>query len=462
MDRRMFSLSLVGAAVASLTGCLHGGDDNGVIAGPELATATSLAAATMFLQTIAVTDGDSIPAPDQGNSWELDQDFSINDGFDDQFDGALALQVDVAGNVEDFPEDQTFAELTAFGPELGAADGVKSVSFTTDPGFVMNGTTSAALHPVPDARLQQTLNLTTAVAPITLTYAGSNNADNYAFGDEPFFLQVVVRDTAGVLLATLFRSDNAATTGVFRGPSDLSAFAGQSVVLSFEQRSTESDATMIDDVSVVDGNAAQFVTNGDFELGATGWTVPTVMVSQNVRSGVRTLNGLEVQRSFFTQPNQLWARLTDVFFNPTASAIDAIVSYNTNLGSDDSGIIYDTPGAVGKAITTWDGDNSDRDIGMVFGAAATVNYTSDDGLGNGNGSDGVVFTHNISVPAGGRVTLLNFVIMTGTDTADTAVDITALAPQVDTAALDIVTNFRTNFLYQRGMTQEQLDSLKNF
>ena len=99
---------------------------------------------------------------------------------------------------------------------------------------------------------------------------------------------------------------------------------------------------------------------------------------------------------------------------------------------------------------------------MVFGTAATVDYTSDDGLGNDNGSDNVVFTHNISVPAGGRVTLLNFVILTGTDTADTAVDITALATQVDTAALDIASNFRTNFLYQRGMTQEQLESLKNF
>ena len=273
---------------------------------------------------------------------------------------------------------------------------------------------------------------------------------------------MVVRDAAGALLATLFRRDNAGTTGVFRGPSDLSAFAGQSVVLSFEQRSTRDAVTRIDDVSVVDGNAAQFVTNGDFEAGPAGWTVPTVMVSQNVRSGVRTLNGLEVQRSFFTQPNQLWARMTDVFFNPTASAIDAIVTYRTNLGSDDSGIIYDTPGAVGKSITTWDGSNNDRDIGMVFGTAATVDYTSDDGLGNDNGSDNVVFTHNISVPAGGRVTLLNFVILTGTDTADTAVDITALATQVDTAALDIASNFRTNFLYQRGMTQEQLDSLKNF
>ena len=463
MDRRMFSLSLVGSAVASLTGCFHGGDDNVVIAGPELATATNLPATTMFLQSLVATDTQGHAAPGQANYWgPLNRNFSIEDGSTDQFDSALRLEVDVAGNGENFPQDQVYAELTAFGPELGAADGVKSVSFTTDAAFVVNGTTSAALHPVPDARLQQTLNLTTAVAPITLTYAGTRRDGNFRFNDEPFFLQVVVRDAAGTLLATLFRRDDTGTTGVFRGPSDLSAFAGQSVVLSFEQRSTRDSASRIDDVSVVDRNAAQFVTNGDFELGATGWTVPTVMVSQNVRSGVRTLNGLEVQRSFFTQPNQLWARMTDVFFNPTASAIDAIVTYRTDLGSDNSGIIYDTPGAVGKAITTWDGSNNDRDIGMVFGAAASVTFTSATALATGNGNENVVVIHNISVPAGGRATLLNFVILTGTDTADTAVDITARATQVDTAALDVVTNFRTNFLYQRGMTQEQLDSLKNF
>ena len=108
---------------------------------------------------------------------------------------------------------------------------------------------------------------------------------------------------------------------------------------------------------------------------------------------------------------------------------------------------------VGKAISTWDGDNRDRDIGMVFGTAATVDFTSDDGLGNENGSELVVFTHHIAVPAGGRATLLSFVVLTGTDTADIAAGITARATQVDAAALDIASNFRSNVLYQRGMTQ---------
>lgn len=472
MDRRIFTLGLLGAASGSLTGCLFGSGGDGVVVpvvppGPlplviELATATSLPVATAFAQTVLATDGDGSVAPGQANFWDLNEDFSLDDGSDDQFDDALELEVEVAGNVETFPSDQTYAELTAFGPELGAADGVLLVSFSSDPQFVDSGTTSAVLHPVPNARLQQTLNLATAVAPINLTWSGSDRADNENFGDQPYFLQVVIRDAAGALLATIFRSGNSGgNTGAF-GTGNLDAFAGQTVVLSFEQQSATDSSTVIDNVSVTDAVATQFVTNGDFEAGGTGWTVPVALVSQNVTSGVRTLNGLQVQRSFYTQPNQLWARWTDVFFNPGASEVTATVRYLTNLGSDDYGIIYDTPGAVGKALTTWDGDNSDRDVGLVFGSAASVTFVSDDGLGNGNGDDDITVTFAITVPAGGRVSLVNFIIMSGIDTADTAVDITARATEVDTLAADIANNLRTTALYQRGLTQQQIDTLANF
>jgi len=54
------------------------------------------------------------------------------------------------------------------------------------------------------------------------------------------------------------------------------------------------------------------------------------------------------------------------------------------------------------------------------------------------------------------------VVLTGTDTGLTATDVTARATQVDTQTADIANNFRTNFAYQRGLTQAQLDTLKNF
>jgi hypothetical protein len=464
MKRREFSLSLMGGAILALTGC--GGGDGGPAAatGLELASATTLPALTTFLQSVVASDGDFSAAPGQANMWNLEDDFSLDDGYDDQFDGALELSVDVGGIQESFPFDQTYPELTAFGPELGAGDGVKLVSFTDDPQWVRNGLISAVLHAVPDARLQQTLVLTAAAAPITLAWQGRDNADYDNFGDQPYFLQVVVRDSAGALLATIFRSgsDVGSNVGVF-GSGDLSAFAGQTIVLSFEQRSSDGyDQTIIDDVSVTDNNAVQFVTNGDFEAGGSGWTVPDIKIASNVVSGMRVLNGLEVRRNFFTQPNALWGRWVDMFRNPTGAAITATVIYNTNLGSDDRGIIYDTPGAVGKAITTWDGSGSDRDIGMVFGSATQNTFVSDDGLRNSNGSDQIETRYDIMVPAGGLVAIANFIIMTGSDTGSTAVDITARATAVDTLAADIANNFRSNVAYRRGMAQEQIDALLNF
>ncbi|MGJ7486525.1 hypothetical protein ACSFA2_14770 [Variovorax sp. LT2P21] len=503
MDRRTFSLSMVGAAVASLYGCGGGGDSASAPTptpvatasplpevvppapapapepapppaptapppGPQLATATALPAATVFLQTLEATDGDSYMAPGQANCWDLYADFSIGDGSNDQLDGALMVSVDVAGTVVSFPSDQDYTELTAMGPEMGAPEGVKRVSFATDPQFLIAGTASATLHPVPNARLQQTLDLTAAAGHgVSLTWSGGaqggSSLSNVA--NEPLFLQVVVRDLSGALLSTLFRSDttttNTTTSGSW-GTASLSAFAGQTVVLSFEQRLAYW-GTQLDDVSVKDTTTnAEFVVNGDFEAGALGWTVPVEKVSQNVSSGVRFLNGLQVQRSFYTQPNQLWGRMTDVYFNPTGAPITAAVTYWTNLGSDYYGIIYPTPGATGKALSTWDGGTGDRDVGWIFGAADSVVYTSATAVGTPDGDENIGVAFNLTVPAGGMVTLINFLVLTGTDTRLTALDASARATEVDTAAAAIANNFRTDFAYQRGLTQAQLDSLKNF
>jgi hypothetical protein len=421
-----------------------------------------LPAGVVFLQTIDATDGDSSMAPGQANVWDLDQDFSISDGGNDQFDGGLHLVVDVGGTQEQFPSDLTYAELTALGPEMGASDGVKAVTFTSDTQFLNTSGGYAYLHAGAEVRLQQTLNLASAVGGVTLAWSGVPSDGNVGSpqADPTQYGQVVVRDAAGTLLATLFRVDGSGSSGTW-GSASLAAFVGQTVVLSFEQR-VWAQGSAIDNVSVKDTNNTEFVVNGDFEAAGSGWTVSASKVSQNVRSGVRTVNGLEVQRSFYTQPNLLWARWTDVFHNPSAAPITAVVSYDTNLGSDGSGIIYPTPGATQKALSTWDGGTGDRDIGFAFGTADGVVYKSATALGTSDGSDGVNFKFNLSVPAGATVTLMNFLVMTGTDTGLTATDITARATQADTQTADIANNFRTNFAYQRGLTQAQLDTLKNF
>lgn len=479
MDRRKFSFSILATAV--LAGCGGGGSDDTpavndpaapppppaapppAAALPELASATLLPAATVFAQSVVATDNDSSVAPGQANYFDLENDFAIGDGNDDQFDGALELDIEVNGTTVTFPGDQTYAELTALGPEMTAADGLKSVSFTTDTDWVFAGTCSAVLHPVRGARLQQTLDLTAAAGnPVNLRWAGNDGVGGRNFGDEPFFMQVVVRNAAGTELATLYRRDEATLAGTW-GLASLDAFAGQVIVLSFEQ-STPDGCTVIDDVSVTDAvTLNEYVTNGGFESGAAGWTVPALRVAQNIRSGARTLPGAgSVQRTFYTEPSAPWARMTDVFTNTSGAALRARIIYRSDLGSDDRGVIYANPAAPGRALTAWDGSKSDRDIGFVFGVGATAVFQSATALGAGDGDENIKVYFDIDVPAGASATLINFVVLTGTDTGLTAANASARAPQVDAIAADIANNFRTNLAYQRGLTQAQLDTLQNF
>ena len=489
MDRRTFSLSAVGALVATLTACGGGGGeanssqalpDNSVpvkentpVARPvtlsaELASPTLLAAGTVFLQTVAAGDNEGEAAPGQANFWDLRKDMTLGNGFNDQFAGALRLSVTRGADVQLFPADQSHAGLSAYGPELNVGDGVKAVS------FVAAG--DAHLHPVRGSRLQQTLDLTGAVGPIALTWVSNFNAAAFAnhadsFADEPFSWKVVLRDGTGNLLKTFFSIDqtDAAGTGT-DGSGDLSAYRGQLVVLTFEH-DTPAYGSQLVSVSVQDAGNKEYVVNGNFVSGKLGWTVPAVKVSQNIQSAPRTLHGLNVRRMFYTQPNALWGRWTDCFENPTNNPIAVVVSYDSTLGSGGRGVIYLTPGSNDKALTSWDGSTGsedgtrDRDIGMVFGSGVTKEGKTASGLAMTapDGSADIRFTHTISVPAHGSVALVNFIILSGKDTGLTAAgDINARATEVDLLAADIANNFRTNFAYQRGMMQAQLDTLKNF
>lgn len=500
MDRRRFALSAVGIAV--LSGCGGGGGGAGGAgfafppigaappppaqepaaplppdppappappapnppappAVPELATPTSLPAATGFGQFIDNHDTDGSFGPGQANYWDLTPSFGIESGWNDQFANAMLLDLKVGNLSAGFGNDQTFAELTALGPEMTAADGLKVVSITTQPPFQMNDDT-AYLYAGAEVRLQQTIDLRAAAGQVRINWNGNYGVERFRFSDEPAFIQVVLRDTGGALLATLFRVDHGGPSGYW-GSAFLTAYAGRVIVLSFEQAGY-GQGTSMDDVSIIDSapRARQYVVNGDFSAGLTGWTVSRSKASQNIRSGLRTLLGLEVQRTFYTQPNLQWARLTDTFHNPSASPVTATVSYRSYLGSYGSAVIYPTPAAPQNGLTLWDGAGATRDAGFVFGAADAVDYTSASTLNTANGSNEVSHSFSITVPAGGTVTLANFVIMTGTNTWIGAADTTARAVDVDAQAAAIAAGFRTDVSFQRGLTQLQLDTLKNF
>ncbi len=499
MDRRTFSLSAIGALVTTLTACGGGGSasepaagnvvpvkDTSIVVQPtapaaELASASSLKTGTVFLQGVAATDRDPEAAPGQANFWDLRTNMALGDGYNSQFAGALNLSVTLGTDARPFPADQTYAGLTAWGPELGAADGVMAVTFPS-PG-------PALMHPGRGVRLQKTLDLTGATGAISLVWASmyqpapfQNSTDLESFIDAPFYWQVVLRDSAGNELK-LYREDRSGITGVsipdrITGPdgvpstdrrANLSAYANQIVVLCFEHDSGYN--AEVSSVSVKDGAGKEYVTNGSF-AGARGWTVPAIKTVQNVQSAARPLHGLDVRRMFYTQPNALWGRWTDCFHNPSTTPITVTVSFDSTLGSGGRGVIYDTPGANGKALTSWDGGvpitntttSKIRDIGMVFGNGVVKEAQKASALAMDppDGSANIKFTHTITVPAGGSVALVNFIIMTGTDTGRTASDASARATEVDNLAADIANNFRSNFAYQRGMMQAQLDTLINF
>lgn len=464
--------------MAVLSGC--GGQDGlpagapvtpapGVPLNPELATPTLLPAATVLSQSLVNHDNDTGVGPGQANFWDLTREFSIGNGWNNQFagsgagvgTGALALSVRVGGSSASFDADQTFAELTPLGPEMTQADGLKVVSITTDPPFQSSGT-AAFLHPVPQARLQQTLDLRVATGRISLQWAGGWGAQRGNFADESAFMQVVLRDISGRLLSTLFRTDSGGQSGTW-GFAWLTAFLGQVVVLSFEQ-SNHGQGTSIETVSVTDENAPprSFAVNGDFSAGLAGWTASQTRGAQNIRSGARTLRGLEVQRSFYAQPDQPWARMTDTFRNSSASPIVARATYVSFLGSFGAGVIYPPAGAPTKSLAVWDGLGTGRDAGFVFGAADSVAYTSASALNTLDGSNLVRVDFDITVPAGGTVTLANFLILTGRNTWIGAASTAARATEVDAQAAAIAAGFRTDALYQRGLTQQQIDTLKNF
>ncbi len=278
-----------------------------------------------------------------------------------------------------------------------------------------------------------------------------------------------MRDGGGALLATLYSQDsdgNVSGTGTFSGSSgsaNITAYKGQTVQLSFEATGDYYGySTKIDDVSVLDGGSTQYVSNGGFESDMTGWTTNVVNSSTNFTSGLRSLDGLSVHRSFYTVPDKLWGRWVDVYQNNTASPITVTINYYTNFGSDNYGIIYNTPGTSGKAITSWDGSAKDRDFGMVYGTANNVAYTSATALNTGDGSEDFNVSYHVTIPAGGQKSIVNFILMDGTDTGLAAVDTTAMATEIDTAAAAIVANFRSDSQYRDGMTQAQIDSIINF
>jgi hypothetical protein len=478
--KSLLSLLFV-STVALLSAC---GGSNDVASSSDtvqLAQTSTVAGLTVFYQQGTVTvasDGGTLEqyaAIGSPNCIDLNRDFSLDDGCTDQFDDALEISIQsvAAGTTTiasgNFPSNQQYSELTFYTPEYGAANGsVGAVFLASDRRSLVSTSTDtvAWMTPSPDSRLQQTVAFPAGTAPLTLTWSMTGNSTAAEFNDESRFFRVVLRDNAGGIVATLYEDSNLASIGS-NGIADVTAYRGQTLLLSFELRSLsdyidDGGVVSINTVSLLDGTT-EIIANGDFQSGGTSWVTNRPTLTQNVTSGTRSVANLTVQRSVYAPPTEKWARWADVYTNPTSATISATVTYTTDLGSDDYGIIYVTPGSNGKAITTWDGDGDDRDVAMVFGNNAVVTYLSDDGLGNGNGDEDVTWYYVLTIPPNGKATVINFIYL--------SVDVTGLTPgastatratNTDNAAVEILNNFRTNTKYRHGLTQQQLDTIVNF
>lgn len=495
--KRTMSLVIVLCCFAILAACGGGGGGGagvvGVTSGPPVGTVISAPTVSYIpswgqsVPLYSSAPGAETPGvfPGQANKWDLGMDFTLTNGGDDQFNDALTMEVYTSGTGSElFPYDQTYGELEFMTPLVNVSNGVKTAAVSDGQDLVypaISGTFSAYLNSTSDSRLMQSLVLTGSTGAITASWNDAVRICDGGLYNIPGFTpsyRVVVRNSAGTELAELYSSASATFIDPVIRSADLSAFAGQTVVLSFEQKSMHQSLqddsvtiqdcyTRIDDVSVTDSAVSprEFVTNGDFETDdLTGWTASTPSESQNVTSGPRTVAGLDVTRSFYTVPSKLWGRWVDLFTNGTGSAISATIHYQTDLGSAGSGILYEPTNAAGKALSAWDGAFGTRDVGLVFGNASQVTYVSDDGIGNGNGSEYVDVYYDVTIPAGGKVAIVNFIIMDGTDTNQlpTTFDVSARATEIDSEAEKIVKNFRSDDQYRTGMTQEQINAIHNF
>ena len=484
---------LVAAAAAFLASCSSSKSFNPTP--PEPLTGvygnTTIAQHIAFDQLGGADPDGEVASPGHPNAWDLNPDFSLEDGNDDQWDGALELALGTVTSpatfttmdsdwdvLAPFPEDQLYDELTFFGPLAKKADGVVTAAvFGADPfgndyyQAPIAGTYSAYLAGTSDSRLSQTLALPAVSGGDTLTLsfsfyaeAGDSYFDYDVIGYNPYF-RVVVRAANGDVVATPLAET---TGGSGLVTFDLTSVAGQTVSISFEYRSNDywsEELALVDDVSVESSAApgTNLIHNGDFETGdLTGWTINDTGEPTGIASGTRTVAGLDIQRFFYTVPGNKWARWADVFTNSGATAVTTDVVYLSNLGSDGGGIVYATPGTAGKAFTAWDGSADDRDTGIAFGSDQAF-YQSASALSSyDNVSDNTYLLHTITVPPGKSVVLVHFIVLTAVDTGSAAADITAKATDADQALAAIVAGIWSDPQYLTGMTAAQIAAIANW
>ena len=433
---------------------------------------------TSWGQTVPVTARDASGLgelfPGQANSWALDRDFSLGAGFGLQYASALVLYTGTptsrshAGLVSDlfggafaqFPGDQAFSEAVFLTPTLSDGDGLKSVAVSDGASMglpAISGASSAFLNGTSHSVLGGSLLELTPGETYTFgwTHQAVLQPGKLLGADAAPYApayQVVLRQPAlpmDVIGEPLFStSTDVARASVSVTRSGLPQYA----VLSFELRSAAPGYVELDDLTLSDSTGPVALRNPGFENGLDGWTC-SGGGSQNVRSGARDVgaagSALRVTRTFYAPPAATWGRMVDVFENTGTTDVTTTVVYATLLGGASP---LAAPAQAGRAVVAWDGAATVRDVGIVFGTGTA--YVSD-------GDPFVFILHDLSVPAGGKVALVHFVVQLG-ETAGGAT--AALVPQgTDDACAAILTGFPALDVqaYRHGLEPGVLDLVGN-
>ncbi|WP_242392265.1 hypothetical protein [Anaeromyxobacter oryzisoli] len=467
---------------------------------PALIQGVMIQGVTAFGQTLPSGDGyESFPG--QANTWDLDRDYSLRSGgLAGPFSGALvlyagvptvtpptfeSLEMDVLATqaLPAFPYDQTYAEATFLTPLFGAADGVRTAELSdgaTAGVAPLEGSRSLLLNGTSSSRVTQTLDVSAVTAPLTLSWSHVFFAIPGALVGAPApTFTVSFHGTDGQLLETVYTATANEDRGPGTGGSPGASFTvgpwpgHDQVVVSFELAGPSPSLVQIDGVSLAGGPAT--ILNGDFEAGTlaggdASWTAASPSESQNVEGAPRTLcvgsagdcgAQLAVRRTFFAPPKAHWARITDVFENAGAAAVSADVVYLSFLAAGASTALYQPRDG---ALVGYDlSGGGTRDFGIVFGSGSAFFRTASAaavsaGAPDGNGTMFVV--HPLTVPPGGRVALVHFVLLAGSSTGLAG---GASSPGVEADAAAILSGFRSTLdpTYRNGMRAGDADLVTN-
>jgi hypothetical protein len=421
-------------------------------------------------------------APGTRNSWDLDADFALGDGGDDQFDRAMQLLVGVPAtpptadslpidfpNLLPFPSDQALGELAWTTPlvargEAQLASLVASANVLLGKEVVLAGSWAApaAGGAVVGTRLSLAVDLTGAATPLRLGWTHHGLLLDGTISGAATAWRVVVRDTASGNELEVWTGNVVADGPV--APVDVSAMAGKQVSVVFELRGSPRSFMAVDQVSLTAaGN--ELLANGGFD-GATlaPWTVTGPDQPCQVVSGKRPVGGLVLERRVFARPERRWARFVDRFTNLGTSTVTTEASYLHELGALSDAVVQSSGG--GKAFSSWDASGvspARRDLAVVYGTSRLpAAWRGATGLAAGDGSPLAWTRFPLSVPPGQTRVIVQFVVLTEFRTGDTAASAATRSALADQEAAAIVGGFWSDPAYREAMSPEDQGVLVNF